>query len=56
MQQALEDPGLVKTWADTGVDLYPKEQRTPQAGHAILLGEIKRWAEVIRDNKIEATQ
>jgi len=56
LQQTLEDPGLVKTWADTGVDLYPKEQRTPEAGHAILLGEIKRWAEVIRDNKIEATQ
>jgi tripartite-type tricarboxylate transporter receptor subunit TctC len=56
LQQVLDDPAIVKSWADTGVDIYPKEQRSPEAGHAILVSEIKRWGDVIRDNKIEAGQ
>lgn len=56
LQDLLEDPKIVQAWADTGVQVYPKDARTPEAGHALLQSEIKRWREVIRENKIEALQ
>jgi hypothetical protein len=52
----LEDTKIVQAWADTGVQVYPKDARTPEAGHSLLQSEIKRWGEVIRENKIEALQ
>jgi tripartite-type tricarboxylate transporter receptor subunit TctC len=54
MREILDDPAVVKLWADTGIAAYPKEQRGPQAAQALLRAEIKRWGDVIRDNKIEA--
>jgi tripartite-type tricarboxylate transporter receptor subunit TctC len=56
LQQVLDDPTIVQAWAATGVQIYAKEERTPAAGHALLGREIKRWSEVIRENKIEAVQ
>ena len=46
---------IVKIWADTGVAAFPKDQRTPAAGEAILKSEIARWGQVIRDNNIHVT-
>jgi len=53
VQEIMEDPAILKSWADTGVAPYPKEQRTPAAARAILKGEIARWGQVVRDNNIQ---
>jgi tripartite-type tricarboxylate transporter receptor subunit TctC len=56
LQGIMDDPALVKSWADTGVAPYPKDQRTPQAAQALLRSEIKRWGEVVRANNIKAPE
>jgi tripartite-type tricarboxylate transporter receptor subunit TctC len=53
VQGIMEDPAVVKAWADTGVAPYAKEQRSPQAAQALLRSEIKRWGEVVRANNIQ---
>jgi tripartite-type tricarboxylate transporter receptor subunit TctC len=53
VQATLEDPAIVKIWADTGVTPFPKDQRSPQAAQTLLHSEIVRWGQVIRDNKIQ---
>jgi len=53
---ALADPAILKTWAAEGVSPYPKDQRSPAAGRAILASEIARWGTVIRDNNIHVDQ
>ena len=50
------DPAILKTWAAEGVSPYPKDQRSPAAGRAILKSEIARWGKVIRDNNIQVDQ
>jgi tripartite-type tricarboxylate transporter receptor subunit TctC len=52
--EVMDDPAIVKAWADTGVSPFPKDQRSPEAGHALLKSQIAHWGEVVRDNKIEA--
>lgn len=54
LQQIIEDPQMLKSWSDTGVAPYPKEQRSPDAGRALLKSEIARWSQVVRDNNIQA--
>jgi tripartite-type tricarboxylate transporter receptor subunit TctC len=61
LNKALEDavvtdPAILKTWAAEGVSVYPKDQRSPAAGRAILKSEIARWGKVIRDNNIHVNQ
>ena len=51
---AMDDPAIVKSWAETGVTPFPKEQRSPEAAQAMLKAEIQHWGQVVRDNKIEA--
>jgi tripartite-type tricarboxylate transporter receptor subunit TctC len=50
----MDDPAILKAWADTGVSPYAKEQRSPEAAQAMLKAEIQHWGQVVRDNKIEA--
>ena len=38
------------------MDLFPAGQQTPEAATALLAREIKLWGEVIRANKIQASQ
>jgi tripartite-type tricarboxylate transporter receptor subunit TctC len=52
LQSAADDPLMVKTWAESGVTPYPRDQRSPQAAQALLRGEIARWTQVVRDNNI----
>jgi hypothetical protein len=52
----MDDPAIVKSWADTGVAAYPKEQRSPQAAQALLHSEIARWGQVVRDNDIKPAE
>ena len=56
LQEIVSDPAIVKSWADTGVTPYPKDQRTPAAARAMLKSEIARWGQVVRDNNIPAPQ
>jgi tripartite-type tricarboxylate transporter receptor subunit TctC len=54
LQEALDDPEILKVWAQSGMAPYPKAQRTPAGATAYLKSEIERWGRVVRDNKIEA--
>ena len=49
----MDDPAVVKSWADAGVVPYSKEQRSPQAAQALLRSEIARWGQVVRINNIQ---
>ena len=51
---AMDDPALLKAWADSAVAPYPREQRTPAGAAAYLKQEIAHWGQVVRDNNIEA--
>ncbi len=53
MQEILNDPKIVKTWAATGVSVYPKDQQTTAAAAQLFKSEMDRWGQVVRDNKIE---
>ena len=53
LQEIIADPAIVKSWADTGVSPYPKDQRTVAAARALLKSEIARWGQVVRDNNIQ---
>src|SRR5215470_16853048 len=54
LQEIMTDPALLKSWADTGVTPYPKDQRTTATARSLLHSEIARWGQVVRDNDIEA--
>ena len=54
LQEAMDDPEILKIWAASGMAPYPKAQRTPAGAAAYLKSEIERWGQVVRDNKIEA--
>jgi tripartite-type tricarboxylate transporter receptor subunit TctC len=54
LQEAMNDPEILKVWAASGMAPYPKAQRTPAGAAAYLKSEIARWGQVVRDNKIEA--
>ena len=53
LQGVMDDPAIVKAWAETGVSPYPKDQRSPAAAQALLRSEITRWGKVVRDNDIQ---
>ena len=54
LQDIVADPAILKSWEDSGVAPYPKDQRSPAAARATLKSEIARWGEVVRDNNIQA--
>ena len=56
LQGVMDDPAIVKAWADTGVSPYPKDQRSPQAAQALLRSEIARWGQVVRENDIKPAE
>jgi putative tricarboxylic transport membrane protein len=53
LQSTMDDPALLKAWAETGTAPYPKEQRTPEGAAAYLKKEIAHWGAVVRENHIE---
>ena len=55
-EETIKDRALVESWARMGIDLYPPEQRTPDAARALVRSEVARWGRVIKENKIEAQQ
>ena len=54
LQEIMADQALLKSWADTGVTPYPKDQQSTAAARTLLRSEIARWGQVVRDNNIEA--
>jgi tripartite-type tricarboxylate transporter receptor subunit TctC len=54
LQDALNDPAILKVWADSGMTPYPPQQRTPEGAADYLKKEIAHWGEVVRDNNIQA--
>ena len=56
LQGVMDDPAVVKSWAETGVAPYAKNLRTPKAAQALLRSEIKRWGQVVRDNNIQRSE
>ena len=54
LQEALADPDILKAWAASGVEPYPKDLQKPDGAAKYLKSEIERWGQVVRDNKIEA--
>jgi tripartite-type tricarboxylate transporter receptor subunit TctC len=54
LRHALSDAKVTDTFAKSGMDLYPVNEWTPEAGAALLKGGIKLWGDVIRANNITA--
>ena len=55
-EAVVTNSAILKQWAAEGVSAYPKDQRSPAAGRAILKSEIARWAKLINDNNIKVNQ
>jgi len=53
IQDIVSNPALLKSWANSGVSPYPKEQRSSAAARVLLKSEIARWGQVVRDNHIQ---
>jgi tripartite-type tricarboxylate transporter receptor subunit TctC len=53
LQQVMEDPAILKLWANTGIAPYPKDQRSSAAARELLRSEIERWGQVVRSNNIQ---
>jgi tripartite-type tricarboxylate transporter receptor subunit TctC len=56
LRDVLEDPALVKSWADLGVSPYPENERSPEAAQALMRAEVARWSQVVRENNIQPSQ
>jgi tripartite-type tricarboxylate transporter receptor subunit TctC len=56
LEQAYTDKELLTNWQEAGLDLYPKEQRTPAAAKTLLADEMTRWAKFVQENHLEAQQ
>jgi tripartite-type tricarboxylate transporter receptor subunit TctC len=54
LRHTLADTKVQESFAKNGMDLYPADQMTPEIATTMLKSEIKRWGDVIRDNKITA--
>jgi len=56
LQEAVEDPDIVKHWQVEGFSSFPKDQRTAAAAAAFVKSETARWGQTIRENDIRVTQ
>jgi tripartite-type tricarboxylate transporter receptor subunit TctC len=54
IDQAISSEAMVKAWATSGMQAYPKESRTPEAGDTIFRAEVMRWSALVRENNIKA--
>jgi tripartite-type tricarboxylate transporter receptor subunit TctC len=55
-RNAVADPAIVKNWAEQGIDVFPPDQRSPEAAETFFKSEIARWGDVIRANDIHLEQ
>jgi tripartite-type tricarboxylate transporter receptor subunit TctC len=52
----LDDPAVIKAWAETGVTPFARDQRSLQAAQRLLHSEIARWSQVVRENNIQPSE
>jgi tripartite-type tricarboxylate transporter receptor subunit TctC len=52
LRSALADEKVQKTFAESGMEEFPKDQETPEAAGALLKRAIGLWGDVIRSNNI----
>jgi len=52
--EALADPVVRKRLSDLGLEIYPREQQTPQALAALLKAEIEKWWPIVKEAGIKA--
>lgn len=48
LRTALNEPDLIKRFSDISTDAQPQDKATPEAAQRMLLGEIDRWAPIIK--------
>jgi tripartite-type tricarboxylate transporter receptor subunit TctC len=56
LRLALADPKVIKSFAVNEATIFPPAQQTPEAATRMVHAEIVRWGDIIRANRIEATQ
>jgi tripartite-type tricarboxylate transporter receptor subunit TctC len=56
LREVMDDPAIVRSWAETGVTPFDKDERSPQAAQALLKSEIVRWSQVVRENNIQPSE
>ena len=56
LQDIVADPALLKTWAATDVEPYPRDERSVAAARKLMKSEVARWGDVIRNNNIHVEQ
>jgi tripartite-type tricarboxylate transporter receptor subunit TctC len=56
LREVLDDPAIIKAWAESGVAPFAKDQRSPQAAQALMQSEIARWSQVVRENNIQPSE
>jgi tripartite-type tricarboxylate transporter receptor subunit TctC len=56
LRLALADAKVIKNFAVNEAAVFPAAQQTPEAATRMVHAEIVRWGEIIRANRIEATQ
>lgn len=54
LQETLSDPRVLKTYADSVVEPYPKEQWPLDAANAYVRDEVVFWAKVVRESGVKA--
>jgi len=52
--EALANPIVRRRLKDLGLDIYPREQQTPQALAALLKAEIEKWWPIVKEAGIKA--
>jgi tripartite-type tricarboxylate transporter receptor subunit TctC len=52
--QALADPAVRSRIADLGMEIFPREQQTPEALGALQKAQIKKWWPLIKEFGIKA--
>ena len=52
--ESLADPTVRKRLADIGLEIYPREQQTPEALHAYQAAEIEKWWPIVKAAGIKA--
>jgi tripartite-type tricarboxylate transporter receptor subunit TctC len=52
--ESLADPTVRKRLADIGLEIYPRDQQTPEALHAYQAAEIEKWWPIVKAAGIKA--
>jgi tripartite-type tricarboxylate transporter receptor subunit TctC len=52
--EALADPAVQARFATLGLDIFPREQQTPEALDALVKADVQKWWPIIRESGIKA--